>query len=464
MPALPIAGPSSSLRGNAETRRVINWMPCATESPTAKGGISYYLKQCPGLVQRASVGAEITGMKAANGVLYVTAGGSLYEVAADMTVTRRGTVPSGISSMAANETQLAVVSNHALNVYDFAALSVSPVTTNWLGSNVVDVLDGFGVFSEPDQRQFFISANQDFTTLSALDFASAESSTGPIIGFIVKNRELLLMKSATTEFWYDDPTATDFPLSRNSGANVEAGLVACHSLRKSGGVAYWLGSDENGQGVVLAAGGYAPQRVSTHALEEKLQGAGDLSGATAFTYHQEGQTFYALNVPGLDTTWVYDVSSQMWHERAELVDGAWRKWRATCHAVAFGKHYVGDADGNIYEMTFDANTYGSDEMVRDFISPQESVPSLKRQRFSSFQVDCKVGQGKPSGQQATMLLRYSNDGGANYLNWRELTLGNVGQTMASARATPCGSGKNRVWNIRVTDDVACSPLAIVVNE
>lgn len=464
MPSLPLAGPSGQLRGGAEVRRVIGWMPVATESQSAKGGLQYYLKQSAGLTLLANLGGPLRGLCAANGVLYAAANGQLKRVSSAWAATNLGAIVDQPASMAANQTQVSVVAGNNSYVLDFASNKVTQVTDNWQGSTLVDVLDGYGIYGQPNSRQFYISNHEDFTTLNPLYFASAESSDGNLVGFIVRHRELLVMKPKTTEVWYDDPSATDFPLARNSGANIEAGLSAPRSIAKVGGVAYWLGRDGNGEGLVFSMAGYAPIRVSNHALEEALATLDDLSGATAFTYHQEGLTYYVLNVPGLSTTWRYEVSSGMWHELAELKDGQYQPWRVTCHAYAYGKHIVGDAAGNLYELDPAVTNNAGDPLVRDFISPHDALPTLKKQRFSSLQLDAKTGQGKADGSQAFVMLRYSNDGGSNWSNWRHLTLGNVGRTLAKARATMLGAAFDRVWHLRVTDDVQCNPLAIVINE
>lgn len=466
MSALPLVGPSYALRSSkADAERTVNYMPVVIESGQGKGGVSGYLKQIPGLRLLCNLGSALRGLVVARGVLYAAAGNTFYEVSSAWASTNRGSIDSGSNQvgLSVNETQIAIACGSAGYVYDLDALSMSSLSVNWRGSNRVDVLDGFGVFSEPNSSQFYLSGNQDFTSLDALDFATAEGSTGNIVSWLVKHRELLLLKDNTGEVWYDAGGA-DFPLARNDGANIEVGCSAVNSLQKIGGVAYWLGRDEQGAAAVFSMAAYQPQRISTHALEELLEKVDDLSGATAFTYHQDGLTFYVLNVPGLDTTWVYEVTSNLWHERAELVNGEYSRWLPTCHAYAYGVHVVGDASGNLYALDVEKNTNNGATLVRDRITPHFASPALTRQKVGSIQIDCDVGQGLPSGQQAQMMLRYSDDGGKTWGNWRYMTLGNVGQYKARARATMLGAVRDRVWHIRVTDDVTCNILSAVVNE
>ena len=435
MPALPLVGPTYSLRnGKADCERTVNWVPTQVESGNGKGGATGYLKQIPGLRLLGNFGSECRGLFSTRDGLYGVFGNKLKAVSSAWAGSELGTLgtSSGRVDMAANQTQLCVVDGGGC-VYDLDSAAFTTLSSPFPGSVRIGVLDGFGVASAAGTRQYSLSAAEDFTSWDALDFATAEGSTGNIVSHLIKHRELLILKQSTSEVWYDAGGA-DFPFSRNDGANIEVGGSAPHSLQKIGGVAYWLGQDERGNGVVFGMAGYAPQRISSHALEEKLSAITDMSGAYAITLHIEGSSQYILQVPGLETTWCYDIAAGIWWEAAEWVDGAYQPWRVTAHAVAYGIHVVGDADGNLYQLDPTYSTFGGDPIVRDRITPHNARPDLKRQRFGSMQVDCNVGEGLADGTQATLMLRYSDDGGRTWSNWRYLTLGAVGQYLARARS------------------------------
>lgn len=461
MPALQLAGPSNQPRSLLpDAERTVNWYPQPIEA-TGKGGSTFYLKQVPGLTKVVNALGSVSAMTVARQKLYVVAAGKLYLIGSDWSATLLGYVSLQAYFTAVNNTQIALASVDSLSVWDLDSSSMSHVTNNFSGCTGFDNLDGFGVFSEPNSATFFITANQDFTSIEALDFATAEGSNGNIVGLIVKNREVHFLKEATTEIWYDSGQA--FPLIRNDGANIETGLAAQRTLCKSGGVAFWLGKDAGGSSIVFAMSAYSPQRISTHALEEALRGVGDVSVATAFVYHQDGSTFYVLNVPGLTTTWVYDVGTQLWHERAELVNGVYSQWRPTAHAFCYGFNLVSDSLGNIYKLDPTVNTNAGDVIARDRITPHQSIPGLTRTRFGSIQIDCEVGQGL-SGVNAQLMLRYSDNGAKSWSNWRLMSLGNIGEFMTRCRATMLGSARDRVWHLRVTDNVRCDVRAAIVNE
>ncbi|MFE1676613.1 hypothetical protein ACFMJE_18460, partial [Acinetobacter baumannii] len=82
--------------------------------------------------------------------------------------------------------------------------------------------------------------------------------------------------------------------------------------------------------IVYRAVGYTGKRISTHAIEYAIQSYSTITDAIAFTYQQEGHSFYVLTFPTADKTWVFDVSTELWHERAGFVDGEFTRHRAQC--------------------------------------------------------------------------------------------------------------------------------------
>lgn len=467
MPAIPISGPSYALRNrNADVQRCVNWIPVRIESQTGKGGQPSYLKQAPGKVALCSLGAPVRGMIAARGALYAAAGLSLYRIAADGSTAVVGSLATtdGPVQMAENITQIAAVDGLNGYVLDLDDSTFAPMAGNFRGSHLVSVLDGYGVFAAPG-GQFYLSGLQDFTTFDALDFAGTQSSPGDIVAMCVNHRELLLLKERTGEVWVDSGGA-DFPLSRNDGAALQVGCAASHSLAVIDGVALWLSRDETGGIGVTAMQTYQPQRVSMHALEEALASLTpeQIGAARAYAYASEGLSFYALQVPGLATTWVYELRAGIWHERAEWIDGGYAQDFGVCHAYAYGRHFVGGSDGVVYALDAGINTSGALPLMRERITPHNAAPDLTRRRFSALQIDCNTGTGLLDGAPGAMMLRYSDDGGMTWSNWRTLSLGAVGRYAARARTTMLGSARDRVWHIRVTDPVRCEPLAAIVDE
>ena len=460
-----IVGPSYSLQTRkAAVQRALNYMLRSVEPGNEKGG--FFLQQTPGLTLFASLGAEVRGGLNVGGRCFVVAGALLYEVAANGVATLRGTLSTstGAVDMAVGVLQLVIVDGANGYVLTLASNVFGKITDpDFYGSPRVGYVDGFFVFVRPGTQQFYISAIDNANDLDALDFASAESSPDLLISLVVTQREVWLMGAVTTEVWFNAGSA--FPFARVQGATLEVGCLAPQSAQKLDNTVIWLGRDANGVGMVWRAEGYQPRRISTHAVEETLRASTGIESATAYCYQQDGQSFYCLNAPGLDTTWVYDASVGQWHERAESVAGVLAPHRALAHVHAHGRNLVGDAVGKLYAFDPDKNTNDGDVLYRERTSPHEAAPNRARVMFEKLRLDVEVGQ---TGQGVTPVieLQWSNDGGFTWGNWLARSLGEVGQYAQPVVWHRLGQARDRVWRIRCTDDARASIVnaAVTVSE
>jgi hypothetical protein len=213
---------------------------------------------------------------------------------------------------------------------------------------------------------------------------------------VVSNfREVWAFGTNSIEVWYDSG-ATDFPLQRIQGAFNELGCAAPYSIAKMDNGLFWLGRDRRGQGIVYRANGYQGQRISTHAVEWQIQQYSDMSDAIAYTYQQDGHSFYVLIFPTANTTWVYDAATQAWHERAGFADGAFTRHRSNCQMAFNNKIVVGDfQNGNIY--AFDLDVYADNGQIQKWLRTWRALPTgqnnLKRTAHHSLQLDCETGVG-----------------------------------------------------------------------
>lgn len=454
---IPFVGGSYNLRTRrADVQRSVNLFPTAVESTPGKAE----LRSVPGLVQFANLVEEVRGFCVAQGRLFAVAGATLYEVDSLGVGTSRGTLltTTGAVSMDNNRTQLILMDGS--NGYTLTLLSNTFQTISnsaFYGSDRVVVTAGRAVLVRTGTDTFYYTAIDNALSFDALDFATAESSPDGIVTHLVDHGQLFLFGELGCEVW-DNTGGTDFTFARNTGANIETGCAAALSAQKLDNTIFWVGQDEHGAGIVWKMQGYTPIRISTAAVEQAIQASTDISGAVAYTYQQDGHSFYVLQVPGLETTWVYDAGAGAWHERAEFVDGVYTQHRGTCHVYAYGKNLVGTATGKIYEYDPDVNVNGSDVLCRDRVSPHLDAPSKSKMELNSFQVDCNTGDGLSSGQAAQMMLRYSKNGGQTWSSWRYVSLGEVGRWSTRAKILRLGKGRDWVFQARCTDDV---PFSIV---
>ena len=420
---------------NAADNRMINLFP---ELIPEGGKESGFLNRAPGLKLQQAVGlGPIRALWAhqTNGSdFYVVSGTEVFKLTSlTGTPVKLGNVSgTGPVSIADNGTQIFFACNGPSYIYNETTNVFAQITdADFPGAVTVGYIDGYFVFNEPNSQRIWVTTLLDGLSVDPLEFSEAIGSPDGVVGLIVDHREVWVFGSDSVEVWYNS-AEVDFPLARIQGAFNEIGCIAPYSIAKLDNGLFWLGTDARGQGIVYRANGYTGARVSTHAIEYAIAQYGNISDALAYTYQQEGHSFYVLIFPTANATWVYDVSTQMWHERAGFKNGAFTRHRSNCQCNFEGNTVVGDFEnGNIY--TFDLDVYADNSQPQKWLRSWRALApgqnNLKRTSHHSLQLDAETGVGLVVGQgnQPEAMLRWSDDGGHTWSNEHWQSMGAIGQ-------------------------------------
>ena len=457
----PILGSSYVVRSvNAADARMVNLFP----EIIAEGGKEpAFLQRCPGLRLLATVGSgPVRGMWQFGAYGYVVSGNSLYKIDTAYNATLLGAVSgAGPVSMADNGTQLFIAANPDGYIYNANTNTFAQITDpDFPGAVTVGYLDGYFVFNEPNSQKIWITSLLDGTQVDPLDFASAEGSPDGVIAILSNFREIWVFGTNSVEVWYDSG-ASDFPLQRIQGAYNELGCAAAYTVAKMDNGVFWLGQDARGRGMVYRANGYQGQRISTHAVEWHIQSYGDISDAIAYTYQQDGHSFYVLTFPSADRTWVYDVATNSWHERAGWSNSVFTRHRSNCQMVFSNEIIVGDyQNGKLY--AFDPEVYADDGQIQRWLRSWRALPTgqnnLKRTAHHMLQLDCESGVGLNLGQGSDpqVMLRWSDDGGHTWSNEHWSGMGKIGEYYRRVIWRRLGMTlklRDRVYEVSGTDPV-----------
>jgi hypothetical protein len=459
-------GPSYTLRTlNVDCQRTVNLYPEINELGNGKEKEVASLISTPGLRLAKSVGTGPIRLIHCDPALrvFVVSGATIYQFTqaeGTWTATSIGTLDTstGIVKAASSDIHTVFVDGQENYAYVNGTSTFSSYTTlGYSGvptATHVDFIDGYYIFNEYGTNKFYTSDLNDLT-VGALEFASAEGNPDEIMGLIALNRDLILFNSKTTEIYADNGNP-DFPFQRISGGFIEQGCMARFSIAKIAGAVLWLGRDETGNGSVFMAKGMAPQRVSTHAVESAIQSYGDISTAVAFAYQASGHHFYVLNFT--QATWVYDVSTQMWHERAYTNNGSLERHRANVHAFIpdLAIHLVGDyEDGNVYQLDDSYYSDNGDAITRLRASPHVSSNGTWVW-CNSFQLDMETGvgvDGNGQGIDPQAMFQFSDDGGHTWSTEEWTAIGARGDRRARVIWRRLGKFRDRVFRVMITDPV-----------
>lgn len=325
----------------------------------------------------------------------------------------------------------------------------------FLGSNVVAYQDGYFFFAKPGTNQVY---NSDLfaTTFNGLDFINLEGSTAPVLNMVSMHRNLYIQTSETTEVYYDAGVSPGFPFARINGGYLDQGIAAQFSLAQTANAMFWLGQDRSGNNIVYTTSTFLPERISTFAVEEQLEEYATTADAIGYTYTEGGHSFYVLNFPTAQKTWVYDISTHLWHERAYNSNGNLVMQLGVYHNFAFGIHLMGDySNGNIYQMSQDISTDNGTVIIRKRVAPHLAKDIL-RIFYSSFQLDIQQGEGLDGTQQGDnpyCLLRFSDDGGRTWSNIKAASVGKIGEFKKRAIFRRLGFARDRVFEVTISDPI-----------
>lgn len=445
-----------------DRQRLVNGYIEPSESGTSRSPAVLY--GTPGLLAWLTLSTgRIRGMIRFNDNLaVVVAGTGVWTVTSAKVATQIGTIvnESATVSMASNGTTVMMVDGPRGCFIDPILNTVTPITTDaFVGADRVDFIDGYYVWNDPGTGKFQISGLYA-TTIDPLDFATAEGGPDNIVSLIADHRELWLFGQNTSEVWINAGDV-DFPFQRIQGAFQEVGCAAPASVAKGDNAIYWLTRDDRGTLTLAYSVGYQWKRAeNSSAFEYHVAKYGDVSDAVAFTYAQEGHTFYVISFPsangGIGASWGFDMRTRLWHERAwRTANGGLGRHRANCQMVFAGLNLVGDWEtGKIYSL--DLDTFTDDGNILPLIRSAPHITNdVKRVLFQALELTMQTGVGLATGQgdDPQAMLRWSDDGGYNWSNETWASFGRIGATKTRVRWTRLGMSRDRIFEVTITDPV-----------
>lgn len=476
----------------AGAQRCINLYPESNpDDSQAPVPVTHY--PTPGLTALVQLpdAAVVRGLyRATNDELYAVCAGSVYQIFADWTYTKIGSIPAGVKpiSMRDNGLCMVIVDGSATGYVVDLTLPALPRTvqtiadTNFLGADKVDYLDTYFVFNQPGTSTWYISLSNMTAAMATaigagnafnpLDAVAKSGGADPVSTFVCVHRELWILGTRTSEVWTNAGTA-DFPLGELPGTFIEHGCAAKYSLASHDNFPFWLSQDKDGQGIVVMGENYNAKRISTHAIEQAISGYPTITDAVGYCYQLQGHVFYVLSFPTANVTWAYEVSAGQWHQWATLdTNGNLNRHRSNCAVSANSVNVVGDyQNGYLYKLDPSAFVDNGVPIPRIRTFPH-MLDDGRRISYKSFIADLQSGQAlgtaasAPSAiggdfnsdfnadfyrtvsqSQLYVSLRWSDTRGASWSNPVRQKFGATGQYLTSIKWSRLGMARDRVFEL-----------------
>ena len=461
---------------------------------------------------------------------FVVAGADLYELYADGTFSSSlGTFPSptntlivsvdnGISAQGVGGNQLFMLVSGLGYIFNVSTNTLTQITDADFPVNAQQAafLDGYFIVTAQTMA-FKVSELYNGLSWPALATAAAIAAPDNIQKPFGTNQVLYLIKDSTTEVWQDAavPTSQGCPFTHIPGSLVNFGTVADRSVSRVGDMVFMLGTtrvqDSAAYFGVVSVSGTSVQKVSTPAIDYRISQLTSLSDAISYSYVDEGHLFYVLTFPTDDITFVYDITTQQWHERSTYIAGLYSQHRHLSNEYVFfgGKHLISHYnEPKIYEMSsqfydddgdpivsirtaqpiYDENENDNIKIFKLVIDAEtgvgigdsasllssaarlnvfaDSLPEVWQDDGENVWEDTEVvaiASATEHNRAPTAWLSWSNDGGRTWSSEYSSSLGIQGAFKTRLIWRRLGSPRNRIFRLRIVDSVKKVLLGAVVN-
>lgn len=458
-------GPSyKTLSINAASEDLINYYPESIESPTAGSPNRVWMIPTPGFATVTSgLRGSVRGLFFQDGRCFAVAGDALYELDGNFNATLLANVgnddqPASMASNGHSGNQLLIISAGDGYILNLTTNVVAPITSTNFPDNALmcDFMDGYFIVLQSSTSNFYVSALEDGFAWSG-DVGQASSFSDNLMAIRVIHRNLWLVGSLHTEVW--ENVGDVFPFAPIPGALSEYGTQSPWTVTEALNSIIMLGQSERGATVVLQSDGYDFKEINTYPVSVSLADQPDLAEIVAFTYEEEGHTFFQMSFGDVNgPTWAYDMTEGLWHQRGVWNSGldVYEADRPTCHCYGFNRHLVGDRlTGSILDMSLG---YATNDGLP--IRRQRTAPHINQQRqwmfYQQFQIDMETGLGTNTEPDPIVMLQWSKDGGHTFSQPLPMSYGAVGEYAKQVKWTRAG-GRARDMVYRLTTNSLVPP-------
>ena len=472
MPYFPVSPQTDDRRAKGITpTRLRNCYVDTTPKSAINKRSSYVIVPSPGRTRVATLGANLRGVFAQDGVvggaLFAANGSTLNSVSDAWAVSSVGTIFGGdVVSFAGLRDKLVMRAYQSIHYWDGATFSTVvdadaptiPVTLAVVGLRVVAAEDGGDTFS---WSKAGLPGDWD-----AAGLAADVDVPDPIVGQFEIGGDLWNGNSTSFQIWRATGGSEAEAFVPLEGVNIRKGLLARDSFARVGdGSAMFLGNDR----VVYRVAGYGVQPVPNRDLEDVLAGMtqANLEASLGWSYTDGSKEFYGLKLQGVERAFVYDVALGLFHERT--------RYEASEYDVdfvtgAYNEAICASADA-AYLWRLDKDVYTDDGTL---IQRQMTiaVPVAGGTSIDRIVLDAEFYDQPLSGQGSapTMILDFSMDGGRTFAvdagTQRTVDLPARGVYNKRVQAFRFGrvvSEKGFILRLTITDPIGFSIYGLWVN-
>jgi len=299
------------------------------------------------------------------------------------------------------------------------------------GATTVACNDGYFIVDKSGTGSWFISNNQNGLLWDVLNTASIESRSDYMQAVDqFSGGTVVLFGAKSTEFW-SDAGVFPFPYQRITGTQQDWGLAAKWSRAYFQNSIAFLGQNFEGQVQVMVFNGYAPQRISTDDIENIINTFTTVNDAIAYSYVVFGHNMYQITFPSGNRTFVYDGTTQVWHEVQSGINVFNRHLTSLGTTYNFNNYVSDCVNGNMYYLD-PTNQTDNGSIIRREIDSMHINLDGNEFGIDEIYIDMDIGNGTQvasigDDNDPKISMHVSKNNGKGFGPPRVKSIGKVGQ-------------------------------------
>lgn len=400
-----------------------------------------------------SIAAE-RGSHVFNGELYVLTGTTLERVGSDGVRATIGTISgSGRCIFDDDGSNLLIANSGTLHNYNGTTLST--ITNAVLESpNSVTVINRQAIV-DGNTNRWMVADYGTPTSFIADNTGVKESKSDDLLRpYAFDERLYLFGDTVSTEVWWNSGVGNP-PFDEITGSLINVGLGALHSVSNTVNNCYFLGADIN----IYKMKGTQVSNISNPGIAKEINGMSTASDAIGMCFNIEGLSFYKIDFPTGNKSFLYCENSDIWTSLSYGVNGD--RHIAGSYQRCYNKHLIVDRrNGDVHEWRLDTYTDNGDAIQRKRILPKISGEMLKkpgmRILIDRFELILQKGvgiAGNGQGSDPSIMIEVSSDGGESYENLQYIRIGRAGESTIKVESYFSRSAYEFVFRITITDPV-----------
>jgi len=346
-----------------------------------------------------------------------------------------------------------VIQNQEGELWTFNGSTFTKVTdTNYVSLNPtfgIAYLDGV-YYAMTQSGKLIGSAINDATTWPALDFTQADIEYGAGVTATRHLNYILAFYQQGLQVYYDAnaaPNGSGIALNPVLSASFRTGAFNAATVSEINDVTYFVGSTPLYGRSVQMLNGLTMQKISDPFIERILNNT-TLQFTSlhiwSFGIQILGHSFYVLNLPPLNLTLVYDISTGVWSTWSSVVGGVEQyfvgRGYLSYQGYPFGDFTQDTTTGRILSIDPSLYTDATGNINMTCVTPNYDWGTLNWKRFAAMQ---QIADTQTAG--TVVNVSYSDDDYQTFSTPRQIDMSTVRKQMRN-----CGSSRRRAWMLQYT--------------